>query len=76
MSQSARHFAQKLNHCLDSMEAPPSTRERAVILSKLLNIPKQQARSLLEGHQIPDSLLLEKMAVEFDMDPQWFSREK
>lgn len=74
--QNARQFAERLNHCLDENEAPRQIRERAVILSKLLDISKQQAWSLLEGHQLPDNALLQRIAVEFEVDIQWLSGDK
>ena len=76
MPQSSRHFAQRLNSCLDDTDAPAQARERAQILSKMLDIPKQQAWSLLEGQQYPDPDLLQKIANEFDVDPKWLTGEK
>lgn len=76
MPQSAKHFAERLNHCLDDMGVPAQVRDRATVLSKMLNIPKQQAWSLLEGHQIPDHELMQLIATEFEVDPNWLSGEK
>ncbi|OGT58285.1 MAG: hypothetical protein A3F14_01860 [Gammaproteobacteria bacterium RIFCSPHIGHO2_12_FULL_43_28] len=76
MPQSAKVFAEKLNNCLDETGAPAQIRERAAILSKMLDISKQQAWSLLEGQQVPEKPLLEKIASEFDVDLHWLSNEK
>lgn len=76
VAQNTKHFADKLNQCLDETDAPPHVRERALVLSKMLDIPKQQAFGLLEGHQIPDVELLQKIAAEFEVDPKWLSGEK
>lgn len=76
MPRSAKHFAERLNNCLDETGAPFSPRERAAILSKMLDIPKQYAWSMLEGQQIPDEDLLQKIAKEFEVDPQWLVGEK
>jgi len=73
---SLKHFTEKLNHCLDEIDAPASVRERAAILSKSLDIPKQQAWSLLEGLQTPDPALLQKIAAEFEVDVKWLYGEK
>jgi hypothetical protein len=73
---SAKHFAERLNSCLSDTGAPPQARERAIILSKLIDIPKQQAWSLLEGHQLPNHELIEQIANEFEVDPKWLSGEK
>ena len=68
MQPSAKYFAGQLNKHLDEMDVPVPIRERAVILSKMLDIPKQLAWSLLEGQQLPDHDLLEKIAAEFEVD--------
>lgn len=71
-----KHFAQRLNECLDETDAPSLPRERANILSKMLDIPKQQAHSLLEGQQFPDDVLLTRIASEFEVEPAWLSGDK
>jgi hypothetical protein len=71
-----RVFSERLNHCLDETGAPNSVRERAAILNKLIDIPKQNAWGMLEGHQLPDSVLLKKIADEFEVDPEWLSGDK
>jgi len=76
VSQSARFFAERLNHCLNETGAPVSVRERAAILSKMLDIPKQQAWSLVAGQQLPDNDLMQRIASEFEVDPKWLSGEK
>lgn len=76
MAQSAKHFAEKLNKCLDDMDAPKQVRERSVVLSKMLDISKHQAWSLLEGHIIPNQELLQQIADEFDVDPNWLAGAK
>lgn len=74
--QSEKLFSERLNHCLDDTEAPPSVRERAVILSKMVDIPKQLAWSLLDGHLMPDQNVIKKIAIEFEVDPEWLSGNK
>ena len=74
--QNAKRFAEKLNNCLDATEAPAQIRERAAILSKILNIPKHQAWGLLEGQQLPEPPLLEKIAGEFEVEIAWFTEKK
>ena len=71
MAGTPKHFAQKLNQCLDESEAPTPVRERANILSKMLDIPKQQAWSILEGQQLPEETLLQRIAAEFEVDTKW-----
>lgn len=76
MTLGPKHFSERLNSCLDDTGAPIQTRERALILSRMLDIPKQQAWGFLEGHQLPDSDLLRRIANEFEVDPEWLSGEK
>jgi hypothetical protein len=71
--KSVKLFASRLGECLDGTDAPPQTRERAAILSKMLDIPRPQAWSLLEGQQIPDQALLTRIADEFEVDVNWLS---
>lgn len=76
VQQSTKHFSEKLNHCLDDTDAPASLRERANILSKMLDVPRQQAWGFLDGHQIPDDDLMQKIASEFEVDAKWLSGER
>lgn len=76
MSQSAKHFSEKLNSCLDETGAPSQVRERSIILAKMLDISKHQAFSLLEGRLLPDKTLIQKIADEFEVDLKWLSGEK
>lgn len=73
MPQNARLFAEKLNKCLDELDAPHGERERTLVLSKMLHIPKQQAWALLEGQLYPDPLLLEEIATELEVDVDFFN---
>lgn len=73
---SLKLFSTRLQDCLDDTGAPTSIRERAVILSRLIDIPKQSAWSMLNGHQVPDPDVLKKLAHEFEVDPQWLSGDK
>jgi hypothetical protein len=66
--QSAKGFAEALNKSLDEIGAPIHIRERSIILSKMLSIPKQQAWALLEGHIFPDMSLLQQIASELEID--------
>jgi len=70
----AKHFAAVLNRCLDELDIPANPRERSIIFSKMLTIPKQQAWSLLEGSLYPDDNLLHRIANELEMDPSIFKK--
>ena len=71
--QSAKHFAEKLHTCLDDIDAPAQIREPASVLSKMLDISKHEALMLLEGHQYPNDLLIERIALEFDVEKTWLT---
>lgn len=73
MPSTAKYFSERLNECLDEIGAPISMRERATILSKILGLPKQQAWALIEGQQSPSPMLLQQIASEFEVDPQWLT---
>jgi hypothetical protein len=73
---SAKHFAERLNYCLNDTGAPAHVRERAVILSKMIDIPKQQAWAFLEGQMLPEPEMLQRIANEFEVDPKWLCGEK
>jgi hypothetical protein len=75
VSQSAKVFSERLNQCLSETDAPNSIRERSLILSKLIGIPKHQAWGFLEGHQLPDAAVLEQIANEFEVETKWLSGE-
>ena len=68
MQQTAKQLAEQLNKSLDDLNTPAPMRERAAFLGKMLDIPKQQALSLLEGHLIPDDNLLERIEAELEID--------
>jgi len=76
VSQSAKGFADRLNKSLDDLDVPTTARERATILSKMLQIPKQQAWGLLEGHLLPDNNLLQQIANELEIESCWLVGEK
>jgi len=65
--QRAKELADALNRNLEELGAPSNVRERATILSKMFDIPKQLAWSLLEGHLLPEDSLLQKIAEEFEL---------
>lgn len=68
-----KKFAERLNDCLDETDAPASIKERANILSKLLDISKQEAWKLLDGQQIPKEEMLRLIAQEFEVEPEWLA---
>ena len=76
MVYTPKQFAEKLNQCLDENDAPHQVRERANVLSKMVDIPKHHARSLVEGQQLPDDELAAKLCNEFDVEVEWLIGKK
>lgn len=75
MQQIAKHFALRLNKCLDELDMPVTTRERAALFGKMLDIPKQQVWSWLEGHTLPTDAELQQIAAELDVDAEWLMKK-
>lgn len=69
MSYSTKQFSEQLNQSLNDLGVPINSKERVIILSKMLDIPKQHAWNLLEGHLLPDKNIWEKIVDELEMDP-------
>ena len=76
MQQLGKQFSERLNKILDDLDMPAPVKERATLLSKMLDIPKQQAWSILDGHLLPDATLLEKIANELEVDPHQLTPSK
>lgn len=67
MQKSPKELAQAINHSLDELGAPIPIKERSAVLSKILDISRQQAWTLLEGHTMPDKELLARIASELEI---------
>lgn len=68
---SNKRFAERLNKALDDIDAPEHTDERVEVLAKLVKIPKFKAQTMLDGIILPDQALLNLLANEFEVSPQW-----
>jgi hypothetical protein len=66
-----KRFSERLNKELDNIGVPEATSERIDILSKLVKIPKFKAEALLNGITRPDVALLETLAHELEVTPDW-----
>jgi hypothetical protein len=73
--QNAKQFSKQLNLCLDELGTPHNSRERSLILSKMLHIPKQEAWSLIEGQVFPAEALLDLIGEELDIDITAFKKK-
>ncbi|KTD65555.1 hypothetical protein [Legionella spiritensis] len=66
-----KQFSERLNKELDSIGLPSRSEERIESFAKLLKIPKFKAEAMLSGITIPDSGLLEMLAEELEVNPEW-----
>lgn len=66
-----RQFSEKLNKELDSIGVPLLQQERIDVFAKLLKVPKFKAEALLNGLTVPDAQLLNKIADELEVNPDW-----
>lgn len=72
-----KDFSIKLNEELDSMGFPMEDRERIHALSKVLKIKPFQAASILHGDCLPNLEVLNKIAIELEINAQWlFDKSK
>ena len=72
MLRQAKIFAENLNTILDEMEMAEGIQERATILAKMVQIPKEKARVLLLGNMMPDENILQRLSEELDLTPDDF----
>ncbi len=66
-----RQFAERLNKELDGIGVPPRTDERIEVFAKLVKIPKFKAEAFLDGITLPDPAILNLIAQELEVDPDW-----
>ena len=71
MQQTTKQLANQINKSLDDLGVPANMRERSVIFSKMVHIPKQQGWGILEGQILPSDELLEKIAMELEVESKW-----
>lgn len=64
-------FAEKLGSELDSLGMPERLDERISAFSEFLNIPKFKAEAYLSGIFLPDEQLLQTLATELEVNPEW-----
>lgn len=64
-------FSERLNRELDGIGAPLHSQERIDVFAKLLKIPKFKAEAILSGSTLPSPDLLEILAEELEVNPDW-----
>lgn len=68
-------FAERLHQELDQIGFPIRMDERVEAFSKLMDIPRFKAESLLGGTLVPEPELLQRLADELEVSEAWLSGE-
>lgn len=66
-----KQFAERLNRELDTIGLPMQSDERVDAFAKLVKIPKFKAEAILNGISMPNQELLEIIASELELSPEW-----
>lgn len=69
-------FAGRLQQELDAIDFPIKHDERVEAFAKLVKIPKFKAEMLLNGNIQPDSALLQLIADELEVSPEWLTGQR
>lgn len=64
-------LSERLNRELDAIGVPLHSQERIDVFAKLLKIPKFKAEAILNGTTPPGPDLLEILAEELEVNPDW-----
>lgn len=64
-------FAERLNQGLDDIGAPTLFAERVEVFAKLVDIPRFKAESILNGQMMAEKELLDSIAQELEVTPEW-----
>jgi hypothetical protein len=68
---SYRKFSERLNQALDDIGVPEDHDERVEALTKLVSITKFKADAVIAGKFIPDSICLNSLAQQLEVEPDW-----
>lgn len=71
MTPNPKKIAEKINATLDELNLPVNTKERAALLSKMIDIPKPDAWALLMGQVIPNDEIIQKIVTELEIERSW-----
>jgi hypothetical protein len=66
-----RVFVERLNQGLDDIGVPTLVSERVDVFAKLLDVPRFKAEAILNGRLPIDQHILEKIAKELEVSPEW-----
>lgn len=68
-------FTERLNKELDDIGVPQRSDERIEVFAKLLKVPRFKAEAILNGLTKPETPLLDTLAKELEINPQWLLGE-
>ena len=64
-------FSERLNKELDSIDLPIREDERIDTFAIMFKLPKFKAHAIIDGITLPDPALLESIANELEVNPEW-----
>lgn len=70
-----KSFAERLHLELDQIDFPTRLDERVEAFSKLMDIPRFKAESILNGATMPEPELLKRLAEELEVTEAWLLGE-
>lgn len=68
---SNKQFSNRLNQELDNIGVPLPNEERIAVFSKLIKVPRFQAEAFLNGATVPNATILNSIAEELEVNPDW-----
>ncbi len=66
-----KQFSDRLGQELDKMDVPQHYDERVEAFAKLVKIPRFQAETILNGKIPTDNDLMNRIALELEVDRNW-----
>lgn len=64
-------FSERLNKELDNIGVPIREDERIDAIAIMFKLPKFKAHAIIDGITLPDDELLQAIAKELEVDPDW-----
>lgn len=65
------HILENIHALLDFKHVSRELSERSQYFSSEFNVPLEESANLLEGEQVPNRKLLNRIADKFEVDPRW-----
>lgn len=65
------YFEDRLERLLNEADFPSNLRERSAIFAKMFKVSTETSRNILCGKKIPANDILQNIASEFEVSPEW-----